>query len=102
MMNTTSDKISSVMLIPGKKPNKTDRWECKLLRQAIYENLPASGEVILFNRFSGLLKDKLDRVQLVRLKSLPWYTTAVKLELEVKGEIYRYPVSTPQRLLQIN
>jgi len=101
MMNTISDKIVCETPTPGKKPTRIDRWKYELLRKTILELLPASGEGVLFSRLTGLVKDHLNREQLVRIGSLSWYTTTVKLDLEVKGEIYRIPGSTPQRLLRI-
>lgn len=69
-----------------------------LLRSAILEVVPDNDEGIEFRRLAGLVRDVIAADELARLGSLSWYTTTVKLDLEVKGEIKWIPGSRPQRL----
>jgi hypothetical protein len=47
---------------------------------------------------AALVAEHLPEDELDQLGSVSWYTTTVKLDLEVKGEIERIPGSSPQRL----
>jgi hypothetical protein len=69
-----------------------------LLRSAILEVVPHNDEGIEFRRLAGLVRDVIAADELARLGSLSWYTTTVKLDLEVEGEIERIPDSRPERL----
>ena len=86
----------------GKKPTRIDSWKFDLIHGAILNILPKTGEGVLFKELSKLVKMELHGNHLKQLGSLSWYTTTVKLEMEVSGEIYRVPKSSPQRLLKKN
>ncbi len=86
---------------PGKKPKRIDRWKFDAVRRAILEVLPTEGEGIVFmsEEFHDAVAAGLTPEEREYLGSAGWYTTTVKLELEVRGEIRRVPGSKPQRLL---
>ena len=100
-MIPNSAKVVCETPTPGKKPTRIDRWKYDLLRNAILTVLPKHGDGIPFRDLADLLKDRLGPEQLSRLGSLAWYTTTVKLDMEVKGDIRRVSDSNPQRLLRV-
>jgi hypothetical protein len=96
-----SDKVVCETPTPGKKPTGIDQWKYDLLRNAILEVLPKQGNGVPFGDLANLIKDCLGSGQLSRLGSLAWYTTAVKLDMEVKEDNRRVSDSNPQRLLRV-
>jgi hypothetical protein len=83
---------------PNKKPIRILRWKYDLVREAILAALPVEPESIVFTDLPGMVERRLSSEDLSRLGSVSWYTTVVKLDMEVKGEIERLPGITPQRL----
>jgi hypothetical protein len=84
---------------PGKQPTRIDRWKYDLVREAILSVVPADENGVEFNQLAQLVEATLSAEDLERLGSISWYTTTVKLDMEVKGEIERVPGSKPQRLM---
>jgi hypothetical protein len=82
----------------GKQGVRIAKWKYNRVRQAILGVLPEAGEGIEFRRLAEWVKASLSEEESERLGSISWYTTTVKLELEVRGEIERLPASKPQRL----
>jgi hypothetical protein len=70
-----------------------------LLKDAILAVVSDAGEGVLFKDLIRLVKTCLDADQLGRLGSLGWYTTTIKLDLEVKGDIRWVAGFSPQRLV---
>ena len=64
--------------------------------------MPIEGNGILFKDLPNLVKEKITIEKLEKLGSLKWYVVSVKLEMEVRKEIYRVQKSSPQRLLKSN
>ncbi|MEJ2537156.1 MAG: hypothetical protein P8048_08925, partial [Calditrichia bacterium] len=62
---------------------------------------PKDKEGVPFNQLPKLVRDKLTAQERQKIGSIPWYTTTVKLDMEVKKEIARIPGSNPQRLKQL-
>jgi len=56
---------------------------------------------LAFAELPGAVEASLSDDERARLGSVAWYTTAVKLELEVRGELRRLPGVRPQRLVRI-
>ncbi|MBL9138041.1 MAG: hypothetical protein JNK85_19395 [Verrucomicrobiales bacterium] len=83
---------------PGKKPTRIEAWKYATVRRAILALVPRRGDGIPFARLPDLVRRKLSRQDLKRLGSVPWYTTTVKLDLEVRGELMRVPNLKPQHL----
>lgn len=83
---------------PGKKPTRIEKWKYEAVRRASLRALSESGGDLVFRelprRVERLLRDR----ERAELGSIGWYTTTVKLDLEVQGEIARVPGSEPQRL----
>ena len=96
----SNDKVVCETPTAGKKPTRIDRWKFDLLRSTILKLLPKQGEGIAFKDLPEMVERVLDKEQLEKLGSVPWYVTTVKLHLEVTGEIRRVPRSAPQRLLR--
>ena len=100
-MKKDGSKILCETPTPGKQPTRIDKWKYDLIRSAILKVLPGNKPGVEFNKLSGQLNSIIPSDQLNKIGSLPWYTTTVKLDLEVKGEIERIPGSNPQRLRKI-
>lgn len=85
---------------PGKKPTRIDRWKYELVRSAILDAVPAGGAGVEFMELPALVSARIPAEKREQLGSVSWYTTTVKLDLEVKGELERIPGSKPQRVRQ--
>ena len=96
------DKVICRTPTPNKKPTRIDKWKFDLIHNAILEILPIEGNGILFKDLPNLVKEKITIEKLEKLGSLKWYVVSVKLEMEVRKEIYRVQKSSPQRLLKSN
>ena len=83
---------------PGKKPTRIHRWKYDLLRGVILDIVGSSSEGVEFRELSDLVESRLSPEQLSDLGSVSWYTTTVKLDMEVKGDIARVAGARPQRL----
>ncbi len=71
-------------------------WKFECLRKAILDQL-AAGD-IAFADLREAVRARLTRQELDDLGSLGWHMTAVKLELEVRGEVRRLKGVSPQML----
>ena len=100
-MKTEAQKVLCHTPTPGKKPTRIDAWKYNLIREAILAILPADETGVVFMELPELIEAQLSEEDKSRLGSVGWYTTTVKLDLEVKGEIARIPGSKPQRLVKI-
>ena len=83
---------------PGKKPTRIHKWKYDLLRGVILDIVGGSPEGVEFRDLSGLVESRLSPQQLSDLGSVSWYTTTVKLDMEVKGDIARVAGARLQRL----
>jgi hypothetical protein len=99
---SSEDKVTCHTPTPGKKSTRIDRWKYDVVRSAILAVVPADEQGVEFSHLSDLVEEQLSPGDLEKLGSVSWYTTTVKLDLEVKGEIERIPGSNPQRLRQLN
>lgn len=95
-----SEKVVCETPTPGKKPTRIDRWKYDLIREAILDIVPAGGDGFLFKELPQAVRERLIPDDLDRLGSVTWYTTSVKLDMEVKGELKRVKRASPQRLLK--
>jgi hypothetical protein len=86
---------------PGKKPTRIDRWKYELVRAAILDAVPAGDQCIEFRELPALVSARIPAEERGRLGSVSWYTTTVKLDLEVRGELERIPGSKPQRIKRL-
>ena len=83
---------------PGKKPTRIHKWKYDLLRDAILDIVGSSPDGVEFRALPSLVEARLSPEQLSDLGSVSWYTTCVKLDMEVKGDITRMAGVRPQRL----
>ena len=95
-----TDRVLCRTPTKGKSAKRIDRWKYDLLRKAILASLPAKEPGVLFSDLFGRVEGRLSPRQQEEVGSIPWYTTTVKLEMEVAGEILRVPDSSPQRLIR--
>lgn len=79
---------------------ESKRWKYDLVRGAILKSIPNKGDGVLFKDLPGQVKQAIATQDLKKLGSVFWYTTVVKLNLEVDGEIKRVEGLSPQRLLR--
>ncbi|MES0362043.1 MAG: hypothetical protein ABUK20_14065 [Anaerolineales bacterium] len=96
------DKVLCETPIPGKQPTRIARWKYGLVCSAILAVVPADEQGLEFNKLPELVEGQLSPNDLENLGSVSWYTTTVKLDLEVKDEIERVPGSKVQRLRRMN
>jgi hypothetical protein len=97
-MNSNEQKVVCKTPNPGKLSKRIAKWKYDTLRNAIHSVLKENPAGVLFNDLTKLVRDKLDKITLDRIGSLSWYTTTVKLDLEVKGEFERIQDLKPQQL----
>lgn len=97
---TGEEKVICETPTPGKQPTRIDRWKYDVVRRAILEAVPKDGEGLAFRDLPAEVAKRLSTDERSRLGSVPWYTTTVKLDLEVKGELRRVQGVVPQRLLR--
>jgi hypothetical protein len=97
-MAADATKVVCETPTPGKKPTRIARWKYEVVRSAILNAVPAGDQGVESRELPDLVRARIPAEELDRLGSVSWYTTTVKLDLEVKGELERVPGSTPQRL----
>lgn len=95
---TKGEKVVVETPTPGKQPTRIDKWKYDLVHDAILAVVPADENGVEFSQLAQLVEAHLSPADLEKLGSVSWYTTTVKLDMEVKGEIERIPGSKPQRL----
>ena len=86
---------------PGKQPTRILKWKYDLVREAILAAVSLRETSVEFRGLRDLVAAQLSEEQLSKLGSVSWYTTTVKLDMEVKGEIERVPGSRPQRIRRV-
>ena len=92
------EKVSCHTPTPGKQSINIARWKYDAIRDAILTVLGNKTEGVVFRELPKLIKQFLTPTLQADIGSISWYTTVVKLDMEVKGEIRRIPGSKPQRL----
>jgi hypothetical protein len=100
-----ADRIVCETPTPGKQPVRIEAWKYLAVRDALLRVLPAQGrgtsepQGLAFRELPALVWQALSPEDRAQLGSASWYTTTVKLDLEVKGQVRRLPGS-PQRLVR--
>lgn len=94
------EKVVCQTPTPGKKPTRIERWKYDAVRGAILASLEGQVDGVPFKELSMHVRKHLSDEQCARLGSVGWYTTTVKLDMEVKGEIARVTGVNPQRLVR--
>lgn len=82
----------------GKKGTHIVQWKYDLVRSFLLKRIPKTKEGIEFQGLADTIGKALSASEKSELGSVAWYTTTVKLDLEVKQEIERIAGSKPQRL----
>ncbi len=95
-----SEKITCETPTPGKNPTRIDTWKYDLVSAAILEILPQAPPGIPFKELPSLVGEKLGESR-EKVGSMAWYTTTVKLNLEVKGKIKQVDGLKPQHLVRV-
>ncbi len=85
---------------PGKKPTRIPTWKYAAVRAAILEVVPDAAPGVAAKDLAGLVATKLSNEVKKNLGSVMWHTTAVKLNMEVDGELARLPKVRPQHLVR--
>ena len=94
------EKILCETPTPGKSPTRIDKFKYDLVADAILHILPDSPPGIPFKELPSLVGEALgDQKQ--DIGSMAWYTTTVKLDLEVKGKIAQIKGAKPQHLIRL-
>ena len=96
----SQEKVVCETPTPGKATTRIVRWKYELVAEAILKILPHTGEGVVFMELPDLVAAEIAPERLAELGSVGWYTTTVKLDLEVKGKIARVLGVSPQRLLR--
>lgn len=92
----SDNKVECRTPTPGKLPTRIERWKIDGVHRAILAVLPPDGEGIAFSDLTVLVEATLTTLERAEMGSIFWYTTTVKLEMEVRGEIRRAPQASPQ------
>lgn len=95
-----NDKVTCKTPTPGKKPTNIERWKYDTVRAAILNIVSDHKDGVLFKDLPQLVGQRLPDNIKEKLGSVNWYTTTVKLDLEVREEIKRVAGSNPQRLIK--
>lgn len=99
-MRDEADTVACRTPTPGKKPTGIAGWKFEAVRRAILKLVPASEPGTLFRDLPGLVAAELTLDGVPDIGSVSWYTTTVKLELEVRGELRKVRGASPQRLIR--
>jgi len=99
-MKRPDEKVVCETPTPGKQPTRIQRWKYELVRKLILDALPVDPPGLPFKTLARHIADQLDADQKKQLGSIGWYTTTVKLDLEVKGEITRVTGLPTQHLIR--
>ena len=94
---SANERVTCRTPTPSKQPTHIDRWRFDTVRRAILETIPRRAEVP-FAELPAKVEAALSAEERDRLGSVSWYTTVVKLEMEVAGELERVAGASPQRL----
>ena len=95
------DKVLCETPTPGTQPTRIPRWKYDALRGIILEVIEAAGESgVELKALPDVVREKLSPDTLEDLGSVTWHVTAVKLDMEAKGEITRTDDGGPQRLVK--
>jgi hypothetical protein len=94
----SDDKILCRTPTAGKQPTRIDTWKYDAVRRGILAALDRLPVGVEFGDLPRMVERELSDDERERLGSIMWYTTTVKLDLEVQGEIERVPGAKPQRI----
>lgn len=94
------DRVVCRTPTPDRKPTRIERWKFESVRGAILDAVEAEEDGLPFGDLARAVGERLMPEELQYLGSIGWYTTTVKLELEVAGELRRETRGGRQVLLR--
>jgi hypothetical protein len=94
-------KVLCLTPTKGKAATRIDKWKYVLVSEALLALIPETGDGVLFSELSDGVAKRIGHENITKLGSCRWYTTTVKLDLEVKQRIVRVKGSKPQRQLKL-
>lgn len=97
--NDGNDKVECRSPTRGDQGTRIPRWKYDTVRRAILSAMAANGDGLAFKDLPAQVARALSPEERRRLGSVSWYTTVVKLDLEVRGELRRVPGARPQKLI---
>ncbi|ABE56115.1 hypothetical protein Sden_2836 [Shewanella denitrificans OS217] len=100
-LNNSLDKVVCLTPTKGKAATRIDKWKYDLVSEALIALIPETGDGVLFSELSAGVAQRIGHENITKLGSCRWYTTTVKLDLEVKQRIVQVKGSKPQRLLTL-
>ena len=80
------------------EPTFIEKWRYDLVRQAILNVVPADDIGLMFKQLTMCVRSNLSKENRQKLGSIHFYTTLVKLDMEVRGELVRIQGMRPQYL----
>ena len=84
-----------------REPVSMEKWRYDLLRQAILNVVPADDIGIMYKQLVPAVRANLSKEDRQRIGSLHHDVTAVKIDLEFRGEVERIVGVRPQYLRRI-
>jgi hypothetical protein len=100
-MKQNLNKVVCLTPTKGKAATRIDKWKYDLVSDALLALIPETGDGVLFSDLSEGVALRIGQENITKLGSCRWYTTTVKLDLEVKQRIVRVKGAKPQRLLKL-
>jgi hypothetical protein len=100
-MKQNLNKVVCLTPTKGKAATRIDKWKYDLVSEALLALIPETGDGVLFSDLSAGVAQRIGQENITKLGSCRWYTTTVKLDLEVKQRIVRIKGAKPQRLLKL-
>lgn len=98
-MTTVTDSDRILTLHPaGKQGVNIERAKYDLVRKALLKVIPRRAAGVPFKELRDLVAPHLERGGFPAEASVGWYVTAVKQDLEARGEIEQVPGARPQHL----
>ena len=83
---------------PGRKPTRIDPWKFVRIRNVILAILAECPNGVPFKELPDRVRQHLGEEEAAQTGSINWFTTTIKLELEVRGEVRRLDQLGPQVL----
>jgi hypothetical protein len=80
---------------------RIEQWKYEAIKRAILRVVPRKAPGVPFADLAAGVSRQLTRTERLKVGSIGWYTTSVKLDLEARGFLRRVRNTTPQRLIRI-
>jgi hypothetical protein len=85
----------------GKAGVNIEKTTYDAMRRALLKVIPRTRDGVRFGDLGDLVVDHLDGGAFPQGKSVLWYVTTVKLDLEARGEIEQVPGAKPMHLRRV-